>query len=156
MGRMGDSKGSVRDAFRGNVLARPDTQEFCLQFMPTTPRRAEQFRVRLAALIESYHVEQEEQSLIDAARELAARGGDKGGPARAKSLSPEQRRESAVRAARARWHGERERQREAQELIAAFLNKRGRLPSRRAIMRRLNCSTATAARYLKAADAQAS
>ena len=36
-------------------------------------------------------------------RKIAARGGRKGGPARAKKLSAEERRASASKAARARW-----------------------------------------------------
>ena len=40
--------------------------------------------------------------------ELGRRGGLKGGPARAKRLTPEQRREIARRAARARWESKSE------------------------------------------------
>ncbi len=38
-----------------------------------------------------------------AAVSLGRRGGKKGGPARAKALTAEQRREIAIKAARARW-----------------------------------------------------
>ncbi|HMF86285.1 MAG TPA: hypothetical protein VK598_08030 [Nitrospiraceae bacterium] len=36
---------------------------------------------------------------------LGRKGGKKGGPARAAKLTPEERRVSARKAARARWHG---------------------------------------------------
>ena len=44
-------------------------------------------------------------------RQLAKKGGAKGGKARAAKLTPEERRESARKAARARWAGERRKRR---------------------------------------------
>ena len=44
----------------------------------------------------------------DAARLLGSLGGKKGGPARAAAMSPEERRASASKAARARWAKERD------------------------------------------------
>jgi hypothetical protein len=46
-------------------------------------------------------------SLKSIAKTLGRRGGLKGGPARAKALTPDQRSESAKNAARARWKGVR-------------------------------------------------
>jgi hypothetical protein len=43
----------------------------------------------------------------NAAAELGRRGGLKGGPARAKQLSPEKRRQIAKKAAEARWRKHR-------------------------------------------------
>lgn len=43
-----------------------------------------------------------------AAVELGRRGGKKGGPARARRMTPEQRREAARKAARGRWGPPRE------------------------------------------------
>jgi hypothetical protein len=42
-------------------------------------------------------------------RRLGRKGGSKGGKARAAKLTPEQRRESARKAALARWKGERKK-----------------------------------------------
>lgn len=47
-----------------------------------------------------------DRSHEEAVREGRSRGGRKGGPARAASLSPERRAEIARAAAKARWHRE--------------------------------------------------
>ena len=49
----------------------------------------------------------EDKGKNPAAVELGRRGGLKGGPARAKKLTPEERSEAASKAARARWKKEK-------------------------------------------------
>ena len=44
-----------------------------------------------------------DEELRELARKLGRRGGLKGGPARAKKMTPEERSESARKAAKARW-----------------------------------------------------
>ena len=53
---------------------------------------------------------QEDEELCELARRLGRRGGLKGGPARAKKLTPEERSESARKAAKARWAKKRQRE----------------------------------------------
>jgi hypothetical protein len=49
----------------------------------------------------------EDEEMRELARRLGRRGGLKGGPARAKKLTPEERSESARKAAKARWDKKR-------------------------------------------------
>jgi hypothetical protein len=58
---------------------------------------------RLAASIVEEATEERKPEKNPAAVALGRLGGKKGGPARAKNLTPEQRREIAKKAARARW-----------------------------------------------------
>jgi len=79
--------------------------------MPETRRKRPRDPAQLAKLmidIASGEVEDreptpEEQGKDPAAVSLGRKGGLKGGKVRAEKLSPEQRRESARRAVRARW-----------------------------------------------------
>ena len=50
---------------------------------------------------------QPDEELRELARRLGRRGGLKGGPARAAKMSPEERSESARKAAKARWDKKR-------------------------------------------------
>ena len=50
----------------------------------------------------------EDEEIRELARKLGRRGGLKGGPARAKKLTPEERSESARKAAKARWSKKRQ------------------------------------------------
>jgi hypothetical protein len=50
----------------------------------------------------------EDEEMRELARRLGQRGGLKGGPARAKKLTPEERSESARKAAKARWAKKRQ------------------------------------------------
>ena len=53
---------------------------------------------------------EEETPDKDQSKEYARRGGLKGGAARAKALSPEQRRKIAKKAAKARWEAQAQRE----------------------------------------------
>jgi hypothetical protein len=50
----------------------------------------------------------EDEEIRELARKLGRRGGLKGGPARAKKMTAEERSESARKAAKARWAKERQ------------------------------------------------
>lgn len=81
--------------------------------MPERPRNRPADLNRLAASIVGDATDEESATEAPpeknpAAVELGRRGGMKGGKARAESMTPEERRESARRAARARW-GDRPR-----------------------------------------------
>jgi hypothetical protein len=52
----------------------------------------------------------EDQEMRELARKLGRRGGLKGGPARAKKLTKEQRSEIAKKAAQARWAKKRQQE----------------------------------------------
>jgi hypothetical protein len=52
----------------------------------------------------------EDEEMRELARILGRRGGLKGGPARAKKLTPEERSESARKAAKARWAKKRQQE----------------------------------------------
>jgi len=69
--------------------------------MPKRSRKPADLNELAAAIVAEATEEQPEKN--PAAVALGRLGGKKGGPARAKKLTPEQRREIAQRAARARW-----------------------------------------------------
>ncbi len=52
----------------------------------------------------------EDEEIRELARKLGRRGGLKGGAARAKKLTPEERSESARKAAKARWAKKRQQE----------------------------------------------
>jgi hypothetical protein len=52
----------------------------------------------------------EDEEMRELARRLGRRGGLKGGPARAKKLTPKERSESARKAAKARWDKKRQQE----------------------------------------------
>jgi hypothetical protein len=52
----------------------------------------------------------EDEEMRELARRLGRRGGLKGGPARAKKLTPKERSESARKAANARWAKKRQQE----------------------------------------------
>ncbi len=52
----------------------------------------------------------EDEEMRELARKLGRRGGLKGGPARAKKMTPEERSESARKAAKARWAKKRQQE----------------------------------------------
>jgi len=74
-----------------------------------------------------------------AAVSLGRRGGLKGGPARAAKLTPEQRQESAKRAAQARWrrYGWLQAEQSAREEIRQLQEFQRRLEARIAELRRV-------------------
>jgi hypothetical protein len=59
--------------------------------------------IRIARIATGEEPEEPERKPDTPAAELGRRGGLKGGPARAKRLSPEQRSEAARKAVQARW-----------------------------------------------------
>jgi len=72
---------------------------------PTKKRPADLNRLA-KSIVDDATDEAEEESTDDkdpAAVALGRKGGKKGGPARAKALTPEDRREIAKKAAKARW-----------------------------------------------------
>jgi hypothetical protein len=54
----------------------------------------------------------EDEEMRELARKLGRRGGLKGGPARAAKMTPEERSESARKAANARWAKKRQQEEE--------------------------------------------
>jgi hypothetical protein len=52
----------------------------------------------------------EDEEMRELARRLGRRGGLKGGPARAKKLTPKERSESARKAAKVRWAKKRQQE----------------------------------------------
>ncbi len=52
----------------------------------------------------------EDEEMRELARRLGRRGGLKGGPARAAKMTPEERSESARKAAKARWAKKRQQE----------------------------------------------
>lgn len=82
--------------------------DFCNRFKPFGTRREADFKNSLRQLcLEIFSLGYEEGVASKAeigARRLGSRGGLKGGPARARTLSPERRKRIAQDAANRRWH----------------------------------------------------
>jgi hypothetical protein len=67
------------------------------------PRARDVNQMASAAIRRTLQLAEDDSGKDPAAVALGRRGGLKGGPARAAKMTPEQRRASALKAARARW-----------------------------------------------------
>ena len=104
------NKNRARKSFKLNdIETLPEFTDFVEHYKPFGVRREREFiqaLIRLCQQVVSLGYDEGVATKAEfGARRLGSRGGEKGGPARARKLSPQRRSDIAKLAANKRWHG---------------------------------------------------